>query len=75
MFDLKTWALLYHTTSKKKELYKRRIMVGDVLANKKVYVDLPDNYYEYCDSFGTLNHRNINPVNKIPIFQYQYMRL
>lgn len=34
MFDLKTRALLHHTTSKKKEIYKRRIMVGDVLANK-----------------------------------------
>lgn len=43
MFDLKTRALLHHTTSKKKEIYKRRIMVGDILGNKTLYADFPDN--------------------------------
>ena len=31
MFDLKTRALLYHSTSKNKEIYKRRIMVGEYI--------------------------------------------
>lgn len=44
MFDLKTRALLHHTTSKKKKMYKRRIMVGDVLANKTLYADFPDDF-------------------------------
>lgn len=65
MFDLKTRALLHHTTSKKKEVYKRRIMIGDVLTNKKVYVDLPDDYYKYNSLSEPSSNRDII------VFQYK----
>ena len=60
MFDLKTRALLHHTTSKKKLVYKRRIMVGDVLANKILYADFPDNFMDITDL-----EANINPDRSI----------
>ena len=43
MFDLKARALLHYTTSKKKEIYKRRIMVGDILGNKTLYANFHSN--------------------------------
>lgn len=49
MFDLKTRALLHHTTSKKKEIYKRRIMVGDILGNRTLYTDFPDDFVNKTD--------------------------
>lgn len=64
MFDLKTRALLYHTTSNKREIYKRRIMVGDVLANKTLYADFPDNFVNMTDlSDGSDQDRGICRFN------------
>lgn len=59
MFDLKTRALLHHTTSSKKLAYKRRLMVGDILTNKTLYADFPDDYYKYCDLSGPSSSRDI----------------
>lgn len=63
MFDLKTRALLHHTTSKKKEIYKRRIMVGDILGNKTLYADFPDNFINITELDGTYVDRNIFAYN------------
>lgn len=52
MFDLKTRALLHHTTSKKKLVYKRRLMVGDILTNKTLYADFPDNFINIVELDG-----------------------
>lgn len=49
MFDLKTRALIHHTISKKKEIYKRRLMVGDMLTNKTLYADFPDDFANKTD--------------------------
>ena len=53
--NLKMRALLHHTTSKKKLVYKRRIMVGDVLANKILYADFPDDFIDITDLKDNLN--------------------
>lgn len=63
MFDLKTRALLHHTTSKKKELYKRRIMVGDILGNKTLYADFPDNFVDITNLNETTDNRTICEYN------------
>ena len=63
MFDLKTRALLYHTTSKKKEIYKRRIMVGDILGNKTLYTDFPDDFINIVELDGIYFYRNIFVYN------------
>ena len=63
MFDLKTRALLYHTTSKKKEIYKRRIMVGDILTNKTLYADFPDDFINIVELDGIYVNRSICGYN------------
>ena len=63
MFDLKTRALLHHTTSKKKEIYKRRIMVGDILGNKTLYADFPDNFVDITNLNETTDNRTICEYN------------
>ena len=63
MFDLKTRALLHHTTSKKKEIYKRRIMVGDILGNKTLYADFPDNFVDITNLNETTDNRIICEYN------------
>lgn len=63
MFDLKTRALLHHTTSKKKEIYKRRIMVGDILGNKTLYADFPDDFINIAELDGTYVDRSICEYN------------
>lgn len=63
MFDLKTRALLYHTTSKKKEIYKRRIMVGDILGNKTLYTDFPDDFINIVELDGIYFYRSIFVYN------------
>ena len=63
MFDLKTRALLHYTTSKKKEIYKRRIMVGDILTNKTLYADFPDNFVNIVELDGIYVNRSICGYN------------
>ena len=63
MFDLKIWALLHHTTSKKKKMYKRRIMVGDILGNKTLYADFPDNFVDITNLNETTDNRTICEYN------------
>ena len=63
MFDLKTRALLHHTTSKKKEIYKRRIMVGDVLAGRTLYTDFPDDFINITELDGVYTDRSICEYN------------
>lgn len=63
MFDLKTRALLHHTTSKKKLVYKRRIMVGDILGNKTLYADFPDNFVDITNLNETTDNRIICEYN------------
>lgn len=63
MFDLKTRAILYYTTSKKKEIYKRRIMVGDILGNKTLYADFPDNFVDITNLNETTDNRTICEYN------------
>ena len=63
MFDLKTRAILHYTTSKKKKIYKRRIMVGDVLGNKTLYADFPDNFINIAELDGSYVDRSICKFN------------
>lgn len=63
MFDLKTRAILHYTTSKKKEIYKRRIMVGDILGNKTLYADFPDNFADITNLIETTDNRTICKYN------------
>lgn len=63
MFDLKARALLHYTTSKKKEIYKRRIMVGDILGNKTLYADFPDNFVDITNLIETTDNRTICEYN------------
>lgn len=63
MFDLKTRALLHHTTSKKKLVYKRRLMVGDILTNKTLYADFPDNFVDITNLNETTDNRTICEYN------------
>lgn len=46
-----------------KEYYKRRIMVGDVLANKTLYADFPDNFINIAELDGTYADRSICKFN------------
>lgn len=63
MFDLKTRAILHYITSKKKEIYKRRIMVGDILGNKTLYADFPDNFINITELDGAYVDRSICEYN------------
>lgn len=63
MFDLKTRAILHYTTSKKKEIYKRRIRVGDILGNKTLYADFPDNFADITNLIETTDNRTICEYN------------
>ena len=63
MFDLKTRAILHYTTSKKKEIYKRRIMVGDVLTSRTLYTDFPDDFINIAELDGTYVDRSICKFN------------
>ena len=63
MFDLKTRAILHYTTSKKKEIYKRRIMVGDILGNKTLYADFPDDFVDITNLNETTDNRTICEYN------------
>ena len=63
MFDLKTRALLHHTTSKKKEIYKRRIMVGDILTSRTLYADFPDDFINIVELDGIYVNRSICVYN------------
>ena len=63
MFDLKTRALLHHTTSKKKEIYKRRIMVGDILTSRTLYADFPDDFINIVELDGIYVNRSICGYN------------
>ena len=63
MFDLKTRALLHHTTSKKKLVYKRRLIVGDILTNKTLYADFPDNFVDITNLNETTDNRTICEYN------------
>lgn len=63
MFDLKTRAILHYTTSKKKKIYKRRIMVGDILGNKTLYADFPDNFVDITNLNETTDNRTICEYN------------
>ena len=63
MFDLKTRAILHYTTSKKKKIYKRRIMVGDILGNKTLYADFPDNFVDITNLIETTDNRTICKYN------------
>lgn len=46
-----------------KEYYKRRIMVGDVLGNKTLYADFPDNFINIAELDGTYADRSICKFN------------
>lgn len=46
-----------------KEYYKRRIMVGDILGNKTLYADFPDNFINITELDGTYVDRNIFAYN------------
>lgn len=54
MIGIKRRSSIYYPI---KEYYKRRIMVGDVLANKTLYADFPDNFINkvtyYPDETGS----------------------
>lgn len=63
MFDLKARALLHYTTSKKKEIYKRRIMVGDILTSRTLYTDFPDDFINIAELDGTYVDRSICKFN------------
>lgn len=46
-----------------KEYYKRRIMVGDILGNKTLYADFPDNFINIAELDGTYADRSICKFN------------
>lgn len=46
-----------------KEYYKRRIMVGDILANKTLYADFPDDFINIAELDGGYGDRSICEYN------------
>lgn len=46
-----------------KEYYKRRIMVGDILGNKTLYADFPDNFVDITNLNETTDNRTICEYN------------
>lgn len=46
-----------------KEYYKRRIMVGDILGNKTLYADFPDNFVDITNLNETTDNRIICEYN------------
>lgn len=60
MIGIKRKSSIYYPI---KEYYKRRIMVGDVLANKTLYADFPDNFINIAELDGTYADRSICKFN------------
>ena len=46
-----------------KKYYKRRIMVGDILTNKTLYADFPDDFINIAELDGTYADRSIFAYN------------
>lgn len=60
MIGIKRRSSIYYPI---KEYYKRRIMVGDVLANKTLYADFPDNFIHITELDGVYTDRSICKFN------------
>lgn len=60
MIGIKRRSSIYYPI---KEYYKRRIMVGDVLANKTLYADFPDNFVDITNLNETTDNRTICEYN------------
>lgn len=60
MIGIKRKSSIYYPI---KEYYKRRIMVGDVLANKTLYADFPDDFIHITELDGVYTDRSICKFN------------
>lgn len=60
MIGIKRRSSIYYPI---KEYYKRRIMVGDILRNKILYADFPDNFINIAELDGTYADRSICKFN------------
>lgn len=60
MIGIKRRSSIYYPI---KEYYKRRIMVGDVLGNKTLYADFPDNFVDITNLNETTDNRIICEYN------------
>lgn len=60
MIGIKRRSSIYYPI---KEYYKRRIMVGDVLGNKTLYADFPDNFVDITNLNETTDNRTICEYN------------
>ena len=60
MIGIKRKSSIYYPI---KEYYKRRIMVGDILGNKTLYADFPDNFVDITNLNETTDNRIICEYN------------
>ena len=60
MIGIKRRSSIYYPI---KEYYKRRIMVGDILGNKTLYADFPDNFVDITNLNETTDNRIICEYN------------
>lgn len=60
MIGIKRRSSIYYPI---KEYYKRRIMVGDILGNKILYADFPDNFVDITNLNETTDNRTICEYN------------
>ena len=60
MIGIKRRSSIYYPI---KEYYKRRIMVGDILGNKTLYADFPDNFVYITNLNETTDNRTICEYN------------
>lgn len=60
MIGIKRKSSIYYPI---KEYYKRRIMVGDILGNKTLYADFPDNFVDITNLNETTDNRTICEYN------------
>lgn len=60
MIGIKRRSSIYYPI---KEYYKRRIMVGDILGNKTLYADFPDDFVDITNLIETTNNRTICRYN------------
>ena len=60
MIGIKRRSSIYYPI---KEYYKRRIMVGDILGNKTLYADFPDNFVDITNLNETTDNRTICEYN------------
>lgn len=60
MIEIKRRSSIYYPI---KEYYKRRIMVGDILGNKTLYADFPDNFVDITNLNETTDNRTICEYN------------